>query len=320
MAFHATEPKTRGDAQSLAQRWLREIFFEDWGLKLLALFITLGLWYGVTSQRVPASRRLRSVQLSFLRPDDVEISNDPLNSVEVTLQGRKNDIDDLIASNLVATVDISGFKLGERVVRLTRETVTLNLPEGVRVDNIEPSSVALRLERRIEREVEVEARTEGRPPSGYEVRGVQITPGRVRVRGPESIIRNLEKAFTETISLEGQKETLNLPQTAIDIPNAKIVTLDPVVSVRVEIGAERIEKTFARVSVRTADGDGQAQPTNANVVLRGERPVLENLRPEDFEIILERMADGTLQPRLPPSMQGRAELVSINPSEFSINK
>lgn len=314
MAFRATE-QSRGDAApSIAQRWLRALFFEDWGLKLVALVITLGLWYGVTSQRVPASRRLSGVQLSFLRPDDMEISNDPIKSVEVTLQGRKKDIDDLIVNNLVATVDVSGYRLGDRVVRLTRESVSINLPEGVRVEQIEPGSVALKLERRIERELEVDARLDGQVPTGFELRGVQVTPGRVRVRGPESLVRVLEKAPTETIPLDGQKESFVWPQTAIDIHGAKIVTLDPVVAVRVEIGEERIEKTFMRVNVRdaSADGDQPARPATANVVLRGERSVVENLRPENLEIVLERTPGGTLQPRLSTNMQGRLELVSVN--------
>lgn len=314
MAFRATEQRRRDAAPVIAQRWLRAVFLEDWSLKLVALVITLGLWYGVTSQRVPASRRLSGVQLSFLRPDDVEISNDPVKSVEVTLQGRKNDIDDLIVNNLVATVDVSGYRLGDRVVRLTRESVSINLPEGVRVEKIEPGSVALRLERRIERELEVEARLEGKVPAGYELRGVQVTPGRVRVRGPESLVGVLGKAPTETIPLDGQKESFVWPQTAIDIPDAKILTLDPVVAVRIEIGEERIERTFTRVSVRdpSADADQPATPATAEVVLRGERSIMENLRPENLEIVLEKTPDGTVQPRLSTSMQGRIELVSVN--------
>lgn len=311
MFFRATEQRARDAAPALAQRWLRAVFLEDWGMKLLALIITLGLWYGVTSQRVPASRRLSGVQLSFLRRDDVEISNDPLKSVEVTLQGRKNDIDHLTANNLVATVDVSSYRLGDRVVRLTRESVSLNLPEGVRVENIEPGSVALRLERRVERELEVAARLEGKVPEGYEMRGVEITPPRVRVRGPESRVNMLDKAPTETIPLDGQRESFNWPQTAIEMLDPKIVTLDPVVAVRVEIGEERIERTFAGVGVR-ALYEGEPVPTaTTNVVLRGARSVVENLRPENFEILLERQPDGSVQPRLSTTMQGRIELVSV---------
>lgn len=317
MAFRATDGRRLDGTPSVAGRWLRAIFLEDWGLKLLALVITLSLWYGVTGQRVPVTRRLRGVQLSFLRPDDVEISNDTVEEVEVTLQGRKGEVDDLVARNLVATVDISRYKLGERVVRLTPQSVSINLPEGVRIERIEPTSIAVRLEPRIEREVEVMPQLEGKPAAGYELRGWQVTPAAVRVRGPESRVRALERVPTETISIEGLKETLVLSQTAVDILDTKLLALDPIVSVRVEVGEERIEKSFAQVRVVAGDGE-QAQPSTASLRLRGERSFVEGLRPENLELVLEKMPDGSIVARLPQGLRGRVELLSTSPSQFSV--
>ena len=37
---------------STAERWLRRIFIEDWGLKLLALAITLVLWFVVSGREI----------------------------------------------------------------------------------------------------------------------------------------------------------------------------------------------------------------------------------------------------------------------------
>jgi hypothetical protein len=308
--------------QGVAQRWLRALLFEDWSLKLLALAITLGLWYGVTSQRAPATIRLIGVQLFFLRPEGVEIANEPRQEVEVTLQGRSNELNDLVMRNLVATVDISRYKLGERVVRLTPENVSMNLPEGVRIEKIEPRSIALRLEQRVEREVEVAPRLEGKLPEGFEVQNTFVAPPRVRVRGPESLVRALEKAPTETILLDGQTETLTLPQTAIDITDARIVTLDPAVAVRVEIVELRLERRLDGVPVRAARGDQQVRPARVNVLLRGGRSIVEKLRADNLEIVLEESPDGSLRPRLllPQGMQGRVELISTTPSQFSIDK
>ncbi|HVF48987.1 MAG TPA: CdaR family protein [Pyrinomonadaceae bacterium] len=321
MAFRRTAEKRTNDAPRVVGRWLREVLFEDWGLKLFALAITLGLWFGVTSQRAPATIRL-SGQLSFLRPEDVEISKESLKQVDVTLRGNKDDLDNLSGRNLVLTVDISRYTLGERVVRLTPETVSMSLPDGVRIEKIEPGSVPLRLERRIEREVQVEPRLEGDLPEGYEVRGVQVTPRRVKVRGPESHVKALERAPTETISLEGQRESLPLQQISIDILDPKVVALDPVVAVRVEVGEVRIERRLSGVGVRTSDAQAKARPAKVNVLVRGDRSVVENLSAEDFEIILESAPDGSLRPRLrlPSGINGRVELLSTSPAEFSIER
>jgi YbbR domain-containing protein len=321
MAFRETAESRMSDAPRVVRRWLREVLFEDWGLKLLALAITLGLWLAVTGQRAPASIPLPA-QLSFLRPDDMEISKESLKQVEVTLQGNKDDLDNLGGRTLVLTVDISKYNLGERVVRLTPQNVSMNLPEGVRIEKIEPNTIPLRLERRIERDIEVAPRLEGRLPEGFEVRGVQATPLRVKVRGPESHVNALERAPTETVSLEGQKESLTLPQTSIDISDPKIVVLEPVVAVRVEIGEVRIEKRLDGVNVRAANAPEKARPARVAILLRGERSLIERLRAEDLEIILELTPDGSVQPRLhlPPGMSGHVELVSTIPAQFSIEK
>ncbi len=88
MAFRFT--KVRSDARGVAWRWLRAFFLEDWTLKTLALLITLGLRYAVTTQRAPAMMRVPAVPLEFILPENVDIGNDPTRQVEVTLEGSQS--------------------------------------------------------------------------------------------------------------------------------------------------------------------------------------------------------------------------------------
>ena len=46
------ERKVATHARSSGGRWLRRIFIEDWGLKLLALAITLVLWFVVSGREI----------------------------------------------------------------------------------------------------------------------------------------------------------------------------------------------------------------------------------------------------------------------------
>ncbi|HYO90349.1 MAG TPA: CdaR family protein [Pyrinomonadaceae bacterium] len=308
--------------RGLIQRWLREIFVEDLGLKLLALAITLVLWYAVTGQRTPTTIHLRGVHLNFHLPSDMEISNDPRTEVEVTLTGNKSVLERIDARDLVAYVDISGFKPGERTVQLTPERVTLGgLPDGVRIEGIEPNAMPLRIEQRIEREIEVEARREGSVPEGYELREVKITPAKVRVRGPAGRVGALQKLSTETISLAEHRESFTVQQAGINIDalDKKIDLIDTVVQVTFEIGERRVEKSFEGVAVREGTG-AQARPETATVTLYGARSALEQLRAADIQIILDVGQDGAITPRVvfPPGMENQFELRSINPSGFTI--
>src|SRR5919199_997842 len=195
------------DAVVLGRRWLHDLLFADWGLKLLAFAITLGLWFAVTGQRVPATARLRRVPLHFVLPNDMEIANEPREEVDVTLRGGKQILNSLRAQDTILNFDASAFSPGERLVRLSPETVPL------------------RLERRVEREVEVEPRLEGKPADGYELLGVEARPPRVRVRGPESRVNALQEAPTESILLDGRRDNFVAAQSAIDIEDRKLVVL-----------------------------------------------------------------------------------------------
>src|SRR5215216_4201200 len=178
----------------VTRRWLRALFLEDWTLKALALLITLGLWYAVTTQRAPATKRLHDVPLEFLLPDGVDIGNDPLDRVDVMLEGSQDKLAVLTARDLVAQVDVTALLPGDRNPRLTNKNVSMELPEGVRILEITPRSLTLH-------QVPVEARFEGEPPAGFARGVVTVAPDRIRVRGPQSHVAAVERAYTETISL-----------------------------------------------------------------------------------------------------------------------
>ncbi|MBA2338829.1 MAG: hypothetical protein H0V88_00390 [Pyrinomonadaceae bacterium] len=323
MNFRSSNDRSgSSDLASVARSWLRDFMLRDWSLKLLALAIALGLWFGVIGQRAPATIRLRGVQLRFLLPSDLEISNDTRDEVDVTLSGAKRALDEISVRDLVASVDIRKLKPGDRVARLTRETVTMELPDGVAIERIEPASIALRVERSIEREVEVEARLDGQPAAGYEVRGVQIEPQRIRVRGPESHVRALEHATTETIPLDGTTQTITNTQTSVDVLDQKLVALTPNVSVRVEIGERLVEKRFNGVSVRAANGEAVAQPERATVLVRAPVSLVESLRAENLILVLEYASDASVIPRLEltPGMNGQVELLATEPARFTLKQ
>lgn len=314
------------EAVMIGRRWLHDLIFADWGLKLVAAAVALGLWLAVTGQRAPATARLRNVALHFVLPAEMEIGNEPREQVDVILRGSRRILNALRAGDVVLTYDASAHRPGERLVRLTPANVTLELPEGVSgegltVERVEPANVPLRLERRIERWVEIEPRLEGKPAEGYEVQGVETRPARVRVRGPEGHVNELQKASTETVSVEGRAENFVAQQAAVDIGDRKIVPVDTVVDVIVRVGEPAAERTFDALPVLLPEGaQGEAQPARAAVTLRGPRSVVRNLRADEVSILLEPGGDGQARPRLrlPPTLEGRVELISTQPAQFTI--
>jgi YbbR domain-containing protein len=293
------------------EKLLRRIFLEDWSLKLLSLAIAIVLWLLVTGQNQPVTAHL-NVQLNFIRPQSLEISNDPPRTVDVMLTGSRNKLDDLTPLDLVATVDITDQRAGERVLRLA-DKAQISLPQGIKVDGYQPSAIPIRLEEIVERQVPVEPKLEGKPADGFEIYGVSPNKGSVMVRGPASRVNALQKVFTEGIWIAGHKESFIASNVAIDVPDTKVDLKEPVVNVNVEIGERRIEKTFTGVSVSTADGR-KVQPATTTVTVLGGASLVNSLKPQEVKIVL----DNDLKPQLevPDALKEKVTLKSVQTSKF----
>ncbi|HET8783699.1 MAG TPA: CdaR family protein [Pyrinomonadaceae bacterium] len=298
---------------SRAAKLVRKIFLEDWSLKLLSLAIALVLWLVVTGQNEPVTAHV-NVQLNFIRPQSLEISNDPPRTVDVMLTGSRNKLDDLTALDLVATVDISDQQPGERVLRLA-DKAQISLPQGVKVDGFQPSAVPIRLEPIIERQVAIEAKLEGKPADGYEVYAVNPSKGFVVVRGPESRVKALQKVLTESIWLSGHKQTFTASNLNIDVPDTKIDLLDPIVSVQIEIGERPVERTFAGVPSGPTSGSYVIGPP-MTVTVSGPPSILDRLKSNDLKVEIGPPSGNSSRPQhtliLAPEFQGKVTVKSIN--------
>jgi YbbR domain-containing protein len=299
-------------ASHRTQKLLRRIFVEDWSLKLLSLAIAIVLWLLVTGQNQPVTAHV-NVQLNFIRPQALEISNDPPRTVDVMLTGSRTKLDDLTSLDLVATVDLSAQGAGERVLRLA-DKAQITLPQGIKVDGYQPSAIPIRLEEIVERQVAVEPKLEGKPDEGFEVYSAYPNKRTVAVRGPASRVNALQKIPTESIWVAGHKESFPAQNVALDVPDPKVDLLEPMINVEVEIGEKRIEKNFSGVAVTKQDG-GAVQPGTTSVTLLGVASYLDSLKPEDLKIVL---SGANLEPRLelPDVLKGKVVLKSVHTSKF----
>ena len=295
-----------------AEKLLRRIFLEDWSLKLLSLAIAVVLWLLVTGQNEPVTAHV-NVQLNFIRPQSLEISNDPPRTVDVMLTGSRNKLDDLTSLDLVATVDISDQRAGERVLRLADKAL-ISLPQGIKVDGFQPSAILVHLEPIVDRQIAIEPKLEGKPADGFEVYAVHPSKTSVTVRGPASRVNAIRKVMTESIFLSGHKESFTPPSLAIDVPDPKVDLLEPVVSVQVEIGEVRKERNFSAVNVSTSQG-GKVQPATTSVTLLGATSLIDSLKAEDLKIVLDG-AGQTPRLELPDAFRGKVFLKSVQASKF----
>lgn len=270
--MRSAETTTRGPRKFFLKQILRKIFLEDWLLKLVALVITLALWLGVTGLSTPTTKRF-SVPLNFSIANDAEITNTPIQEVDIVISGDKRKIEQINRAELAASVDLSDVAAGDRVLSLTPENVFVALPLGVKLDEIQPGRIAVRLEAVTEKDVVVKAKTMGEPAAGFEIYGETVSPPNVRVRGPVSFIRTLDSVETDPIDIAAAREDVTARQVAIRVSNNLSAVLNTVVDVTIKIGGKRVERTFTT----------QVAGRRAAIILYGPKTVVDAIRPEDLK-------------------------------------
>ena len=169
------------------------------GWKLASLLIAVALWIAVA--REPELATSLSVPVEFKNmPEDLDFNSAVPEHVQVELRGQSGRLSRDNLSDVAVVLDLADTHAGERTY--TIRNTSLNLPSGVSFYRAIPSQLTLRFEHVISRDVAVKPLYE-HVPQGYIVQSADIQPARVRVRGPEQRVRNMQQVTTDPIDLAG---------------------------------------------------------------------------------------------------------------------
>ena len=282
---------------------IRKIFFEDWMMKLVALAITLGLWLGVTGLSSPGSERYNNVPLSLRISDNSIVTNSPVQDVAIRVGGDKRKLEQINANDLRVSLDLTDVTPGDRVITLSPDTVSISLPNGIKIEEIQPNRIAVRLEAAAEKEVPVKVETNGEMPEGFELYGSTVTPEKILVRGPASFIRSLAYVSTDKIDVSERRADFTAKQVRVSVSNSFSTMLQTFVDVAFRIGEKRVEQSFS-VPVKGEQGK------RVNVVLFGGRSLFEGVKAEDIRVDMVKNDAGQEMPQvtLPPALDGKVEI------------
>lgn len=290
----------------LVKHILRKIFLEDWGLKLLALAITLGLWLGVTGLST-YSRRSVTVPLNTIVSNDAIVTNLLRQDVEVVLSGDKRRLDQVNRGELSATLDLTRVVPGDWVIPLSPDTIWIdNMPQGIALDEVRPSNMAVKLDSVAEKDVIVKVETTGTVAQGFEVYSSTVMPPRIRVRGPANLMKLVDYVKTDEIDISGKREGFAVRQIAVNSPDPNAAVLSTVVDVFVIVGERRIERSF------TVPVEGEPAKT-AIFTLFAPRTLLQEAKVDDFRVDVYLDDSGELKPRLtlPAALETVSEVRSL---------
>lgn len=213
------------------QKWV----LNNLGLKLLSIFLAILLWAVVLGeQKVEVSIDL---PYEMPIPAGLVVVNDPPDALEVQLRGPRTLVRSVVPREVVVGRVTAALEEGENLIPIRRELV--RVPRGIEVVDVTPQRLRVVLERLEGREVEVVPRVEGQPANGYAIRQVSASPARVRLEGPPSDLKRLNRVRTQPVSVQGQQGTFSVRVMVEPLGGRVRIPDEGPIIVTVEIGPRK---------------------------------------------------------------------------------
>lgn len=202
------------------------------GLKLLSLALAFALWFAINlGQPGAKSQRVVEAPVTYNPPENL-IVIDPIQTIDVRLQGNEATVKTLNPAMVGVVVDLAGAATGPQDVRLGPENVFV--PEGLEVVSINPSVIPLDLDYMDTRLLPVEAVVEGEPAAGAKPVSWTTRPDSVTASGPRSVLEKTNRLFTEPVILD--THAFSFEETvSVRLPDPLIRIQPPRVRVEVEL-------------------------------------------------------------------------------------
>ncbi|MGE0129173.1 MAG: YbbR-like domain-containing protein [Blastocatellales bacterium] len=304
---------------------MRHTRIENKGLKLLSLLLAI-LLFAVAQQPI-TDLRLAGVPIEYrgLHPG-VEIGGDVQQTVSVRLRGPRDIVRSLVPNQLLVVADLSNKEPGERIIQLTADESSL--PNNVKVLQIEPASIRIKLEPTAKKRVNVEARFLGQVEKGLEIYRVRLAPGEVEIIGPQSLVDKIDRVVTESVNLDGRKADF---QTSVEVEvpqdSLRVKTPSPI-NLSVEIGEQRITRRFTNIPVQWLDknANGRLLTKTVDVEVFGPKSAVEALRADDLRVEINTtglpsgIVTATPQTHLSANAEKSIEIRNIVPREVKVKR
>mgnify|MGYP006278938621 CR=1 FL=1 len=207
-------------------------------MKIIAVFFAFILWTYVMSEENPIlEKEIPNVEVNILNKDslkqnDLVLMEPESATITAEIEGRRNDIFKLTQEDIVAQVDLKGYREG-----VNKVPVKIFNPVNGDIVDYYPKDIAFTIDRIIEKQKPINVKLIGNPKKGYIEDTPKVSPETVLVKGPKSIVNSVERVLA-TVNIEDTNKNIStsVPMKLIDDENKEITSLSKEPStVKVEV-------------------------------------------------------------------------------------
>jgi YbbR domain-containing protein len=230
------------------------------------------------------------VRLDWRLPDGLTPVEPVIETATLNVEGVQAFVRTVRQKELSIVIDLSKAKEGEVNLDLSDRPV-VGLPAQVRVASIVPGSLKLKLDRIQKRRLEVNPVTKGEVADGFRLAGVHVTPDRVELAGPSTVLRDLTEVPTDPVDVSGLKENAEF-DVGLNVPRGQLSPTSPV-TFAVEVDVEPVvrEQLFEEVPVTVSDDRYTTTVTTAKVKFEGPSSRISSFDADEVRVVV-KVPDG----------------------------
>jgi YbbR domain-containing protein len=256
------------------------------GAKLFATVCAFVLWFFVNAGERETQVMPFPIEFRNLPERSIQTNPDRVDTVAVRLNGPGPLLASLDTKRSPIVLDLSHAEIGTDF-RLKVRDEMIRIPRGVRILDIEPSRIPVRLERVKRVSVPVTLAPVGEPRDGYKVQTLKAVPDKVQVSGPASLVDRLTALETEPFDLTDLAASA---QRTVGLVRADQVSVKPeTVVVEISVAPVVTTREFKRlaVEVRNVDRPFQLKPARVNLTVRGPQRVVQSLTLDEGAVYVD---------------------------------
>ena len=189
---------------------------KDLSTKIISLLFAIFMWFYIIQVQNPEiEKTIRDIPVQFTKSELEErgltLTNDKEVQIDVKIRGQRKHISAVKKEDIAAVADVANIdSIGTHKVN-----IDVILPYGS-IELLEQNQqyITVMVDEIVVAEKEVIMHQVGEPKSGYCVSDYTVTPQKVKIKGPKSIVNTIE-ALAAVVDVDGKDEDVTVADAPI---------------------------------------------------------------------------------------------------------
>lgn len=178
----------------------KELIFNNFPLKILAIIIAIVLWIVIANVDNPSSRKtISGITVNIKNGEILEEMGyiyqvESGGTISINVKAPRSVLNELRSSDFDAYADLSERSANSDKVKIHVSCNKVDVENQVDIVNVRPEYLQISIDNMVSKELQLSLNVTGEPESGYVIGDYYTSPGTIRISGAASVVDNIAAA------------------------------------------------------------------------------------------------------------------------------